>query len=146
LDASTNAKGAAVTDLYLIAHKVRGEPAFDIAQHMTCPKCDGNGDDALYCSACDGVGHWWIIPTSGHRAYPYWACQLIMDKNQTIAGNELAANHPWISFQDDLAIPEMPSSLRDHYTAEREIATDLIKVLGLIHKPLAPAAPIKRRF
>jgi hypothetical protein len=42
-------------NLYLIAHKVRGEPAFDIAVKMEMAD-----------------GDWWIIPTSGHRAYPYW--------------------------------------------------------------------------
>jgi hypothetical protein len=35
---------------HLILHKVRGEPAFDVATQLD------NG--------------WWIIPTSGHRAYP----------------------------------------------------------------------------
>jgi len=42
-------------NLYLIAHKVRGEAAFDIAIKMPMPDSD-----------------WWIIPTSGHRAYPFW--------------------------------------------------------------------------
>jgi hypothetical protein len=46
-----------MSDLYLIAHKVRGEPAYDVAVRMEMPN-----------------GPWWIIPTSGHRAYPYnWA-------------------------------------------------------------------------
>lgn len=40
---------------YLIAHKVRGERALDIAIKMEMAD-----------------GPWWIIPTSGHRAYPYW--------------------------------------------------------------------------
>ena len=41
---------------YLILHKVRGEPAFDIAIKMEVEEL---GEE------------WWIIPTSGHRAYPY---------------------------------------------------------------------------
>ena len=41
---------------YLILHKVRGEGAFDIAVKMEM----ANGELV------------WIIPTSGHRAYPYW--------------------------------------------------------------------------
>ena len=41
--------------LYLIAHKVRGELAFDIAHQLTIGDEEG-----------------WIIPTSGHRAHPYW--------------------------------------------------------------------------
>jgi hypothetical protein len=42
-----------MSELYLILHKVRGEPALDIAQNI--------GDE---------TGDLWIIPTSGHRAYP----------------------------------------------------------------------------
>lgn len=45
---------------YLILHKVRGEPAFDIAERV--------GEDS--------DGEIWIIPTSGHRAYPYEAMKL----------------------------------------------------------------------
>ncbi len=43
-----------MSELYLILHKVRGQPAFDIAYLIA--------DDL------------WIIPTSGHRAHPkrYW--------------------------------------------------------------------------
>jgi len=40
---------------HLILHKVRGEPAFDIAEKLMIGDEEG-----------------WIIPTSGHRAYPYW--------------------------------------------------------------------------
>jgi hypothetical protein len=42
---------------YLIQHKVRGEHAFDVAVKM---------------EMADGT-EWWIIPTSGHRAYPYFS-------------------------------------------------------------------------
>jgi hypothetical protein len=41
---------------HLIAHKVRGEPAFDIAHQITA----ASGEEM------------WICSTSGHRAYPYW--------------------------------------------------------------------------
>jgi hypothetical protein len=40
---------------HLILHKVRGEPAFDVAIKLMIGSEEG-----------------WIIPTSGHRAYPYW--------------------------------------------------------------------------
>jgi hypothetical protein len=43
-----------MNDLYLILHKVRGEPAVDVAAR-------------IYLSGGDCI--WWI-PTSGHRAYP----------------------------------------------------------------------------
>lgn len=65
--------------LFLIAHKVRDERALDIAVKM--PMADGD---------------WWIIPTSGHRAYPYWTCQL----------SDLFA-------YENIGPP--PTGLRDHY-------------------------------
>jgi hypothetical protein len=40
--------------LYLIAHKVRGQLAFDVAVRV----------------ALSGGEEIWMIPTSGHRAYP----------------------------------------------------------------------------
>lgn len=115
-----------MTELYLIAHKVRGEPAFDIAITMTCPVCDGT---TVHCEQCDGQGEWWIIPTSGHRAFPYWSYML-----------ERCLN---VMFLVDQPPTQMPPDLRDHYAVEREVARSLVDVLGLIHKPLAP---IKRRF
>lgn len=132
-----------MTNLYLIAHKVRGEPAFDIAEHMTCPKCEGATDEPAnadwehqyHCDACDDQGHWWIIPTSGHRAFPYWHEALI--KTYVL---DLDAAY-WNCVLK--LPPDMPPDLRDHYTSEREVARSLVDVLGLIHKPLAP---IKRRF
>jgi hypothetical protein len=72
-----------VTERYLIAHKVRGEPAFDIAINI--------GDE-------EG-GDLWIIPTSGHRAYPYWYKSL----------SEVTTN---LHFTD---IPPLPLALPDHY-------------------------------
>lgn len=41
--------------MFIIAHKVRGELAFDVAIQMHVPALNET---------------WWIIPTSGHRAYP----------------------------------------------------------------------------
>lgn len=58
---------------FLILHKVRGESAFDIAEQIPCGICGGIGGDyqGLLCDECNALGYWWIIPTSGHRAYPY---------------------------------------------------------------------------
>ena len=55
-----------MSELFLIAHKVRGEPAFDVATQTKCPECSAQG-----CIECDDLGYWWVVPTSGHRAYPY---------------------------------------------------------------------------
>jgi hypothetical protein len=65
--------------LYLIAHKVRGDPALDVA-----------------CKMEMSDGPWWIIPTSGHRAYPYWSAPLV----DTITH-----------------VPLMPNDWPDHYPA-----------------------------
>lgn len=56
--------------LFLIAHKVRGEPAFDVATRIECAECNGNTPESGHCAECDDFGYWWIVPTSGHRAYP----------------------------------------------------------------------------
>lgn len=66
-----------MADLYLIAHCVRGEAAFDVATKMQCPHCTGRDlSDAHGCFDCEEKGFWWIIPTSGHRAWPYWTTDL----------------------------------------------------------------------
>lgn len=116
-------------DLYLIAHKVRGEPAFDVAIHMCCPTCEGTSD---HCSQCDGAGHWWIIPTSGHRAFPWWHADL--------AGLHYASrrNPKVYPIEFDALIEEMPPSIRDHYTTEREATKSLVDMLGLKPKKLPP--------
>lgn len=83
---------------YLIAHKVRGEPAFDIAIKLQFGEEEG-----------------WLIPTSGHRAYPYWWLPL---------------TH--IPFE----LPDLPPDLPDHYRTEaapkgQGRVTDLLGALGL---------------
>jgi len=66
-------------DLYLVAHKVRGEGTIDTALKVQIGSEEG-----------------WIIPTSGHRAYPWW----------------------WMPLSDLFAyqnVGEPPPGLRDHY-------------------------------
>jgi len=71
-----------MAETYLIAHRVRGERAFDVAE------LDERG--------------WWIIPTSGHRAYPFWHYRLA----------DLFA-------YDNVGQP--PDDLRDHYAASEQL-------------------------
>lgn len=104
--------------LYLIAHSVRGQPAFDIAIQMPM-------DDEI----------WWIIPTSGHRAYPYWTRTLAMFM---FAADELDP------------LPLMPPDWPDHYWAKGQVSDldqpkpelSLASALGLVQ----PREPIKRRI
>jgi len=67
--------------MYLILHKVRGEPAFDVAEPIQIGDEEG-----------------WIIPTSGHRAYPYWKIPL-----GEIVQNDIYQN------------PAVPDGWPDHY-------------------------------
>lgn len=97
-----------MTDLFLIAHLVRGEPAFDIASQI--------GEDTS--------GPIWIIPTSGHRAYPYEFIQL---------------NNVSKLWLDELSSP--PPNHPDHYPTSTSTITD---ISALFTKPKLPA--ITRRI
>jgi hypothetical protein len=122
-------------ELYLIAHKVRGEPAFDIAERMTCAVCgqDEIAEDNAHperwgctpgpgCQECNGLGYWWIIPTSGWRAYPWWNARLI-DIDDTYE----------LDFVNSIlkSPGPMPPDLRDHYqvTAEPKRTIDVSALL-----------------
>lgn len=123
--------------LYLIAHKVRGEPAFDVAIRMECPICHGVGGykgtpeyEGPSCTQCEGDGYWWIIPTSGHRAYPYWSERLEY---------LVTANHDNGFCHFDY-IPEMSPSLPDHYAANDRALPEPSRVQSL-KALVAPALP-----
>lgn len=88
-------------DLYIIAHKVRGERAFDVAIPLV--------------TESDEI--WWIIPTSGHRAYPYWHAPL----------DGLGRGSDYGFYLNYVGDP--PADLRDHYAAN-----DILK------RPAAKAA------
>lgn len=75
-----------MSDLYLIAHLVRGQPAFDIAEEI---------EPDL-----------WIIPTSGHRAYPYWSIELDLLGIITASG---------MSIQECYSMSPIPPNHPDHY-------------------------------
>jgi hypothetical protein len=129
-----------MAELYLILHKVRGEPAFDIAikENMGTPS---------------DPGPWWGIPTSGHRAYPlrYWKLEELTDVS------DWPHNHPY----DYVAYDEIPQdeweALRDHYIASEplmrrgkfiEVAEGLGSTIRSILAGaglIKPPKPIKRR-
>ncbi len=95
-----------MADLYLILHKVRGEPAYDVAQRIQIGDEEG-----------------WIIPTSGHRAYPYgWEP---LSKTCTV----------W---------PTMPNDWPDHYTINPQPKAILTNVSSLLAS-IGLSAPIKKR-
>ena len=120
-----------MAESYLIAHCVRGEAAFDVATQMECPHCNGHGDlniaDATFipCFDCDSLGFWWIIPTSGHRAYPYWSDPL-----------------QW--YLDEMcSVPEMPPAWPDHYKVN---AAPKLDITSLFKATQPPQARIARRL
>jgi hypothetical protein len=96
--------------IYLIAHKVRGEPAFDIGIRSECPECRSAG-----CHECTD-GYWWIIPTSGHRAYPYWHYPL---------GDLFAYKN----------VGDPPEGLRDHYRKPALCGLSLNEIIACIGEP-----------
>jgi hypothetical protein len=96
-----------MTQPYLIAHKVHGAPAFDVAIRIDCPECT-----ALGCAECNGLGYWFIVPTSGHRAYPWWDQPL---ETPIIGG--------------------MPAGLPDHYSAAPAPAAARPAFLQALLKP-----------
>lgn len=122
---------------YLIAHKVRGAPAFDIAERVICSVCQGTClkqvgiEEGFECNNCD-VGYIWIIPTSGHRAYPYrhWHMDDLYD------GSDMDMPQP----QYVLDNVDPPDSLPDHYAAGPAprgtgLLTNLAERLGLVTRP-----------
>ena len=78
---------------YLILHKVRGEPALDVAIKMQV-----------------GNDFWWIIPTSGHRAYPgyWWNLEDLRDVSDINANG-------WHDCPNDFLDKALPADLPDHY-------------------------------
>lgn len=126
--------------LYLLAHVVRGEPAFDIGEQMRCPMC-ALDEQGAECVECDSTGYWWIIPTSGHRAYPYWNINL--DSLMHDTSGSISEIDPIRTLGE---VPPMPPSWPDHYqhraapaSAPRPSLTSLLNLT----RPSLP--PITRR-
>ena len=122
-----------MSEPFLILHRVRGEPAFDIAERH-----DDMG------SASD-PGPWWIIPTSGHRAYPYdqWPLTNLADVSY---GPKQHKPYDWIMY-DMTNLADNWNSWPDHYppksspSTPRKAISSLLATLGLAPK----AVEIKRR-
>jgi|SRR6266478_5267164 len=106
-----------MSELFLIAHSVRGEAAFDVAVQMECPHCRGTSATLpIGCFECDSLGYWWIIPTSGHRAYPY-ACQ------------------PWHAMDIGPGFDKpMPPNWPDHYKTKAAPTVDIMSLFKAQHK------------
>lgn len=127
-----------MSEPYLIAHLVRGTAAFDIATQMPCPECHSIG-----CPECDELGYWWMIPTSGHRAYPYWSQSL---KSAYFDCDAVELSYNGFTWTDITDVPNPPAGTPDHYPHSASPVAPrgaLALALGLALRPAS--APIKRR-
>jgi hypothetical protein len=108
-------------ELFLILHKVRGEPAYDIAQRM-----DVEQDDEP----------WYLIPTSGHRAYPYakWPLEQAY-KDVAGVADRLGDDTNWPDWPDHYEVNAAPG--KGKFTGGA-----LLERLGL----RKPSKPFKRRW
>lgn len=129
------------SESFLIAHKVRGEAVFDVAIKMTCPICGPRQPDITKehngwpsCTECESEGFWWIIPTSGHRARPFWHIELF--KLQWATPN----SESWTRVLENAIpdnVPSMPEGWPDHYPTRvsspvsAASGEDLLKELNL---------------
>lgn len=100
-----------MTEPYLILHKVRGEPAFDIAVKLTA----NPGELGHSFPERADPEEIWIIPTSGHRAYPYASAPLT-DLHFVYEGGIIN------TIKDMLAVPP-PEDCPDHYNATNDLLT-----------------------
>ena len=135
-------------NLYLILHKVRGEPAFDIAQRYCLGSCANPNCGLRRGDKC--LAHeedWWIIPTSGHSAYPidYWLIEDLAD----------VSDHPHDTPADQINYDEIDekvfAEVQDHYQLIHEqkpiregtkmITQALLQRIGLMKE----AKPFQRR-
>lgn len=124
---------------FLILHKVRGEPAFDIARQVNCAHCLSPDCDCLWhqglnikpCPACDGQGYWWIIPTSGHRAFPYitWPLVFPLDIGPLCEPSDIIQGKgDWLDWPDHYSYEAAPRSGRD--------LSGILSIIGLGAKPI----------
>lgn len=122
---------------YLIAHKVRGEVAYDVAEKLECSLCHGQG-----CFECDDQGYWWVTSTYGHRAYPFWYRDLWELKEQD--GDDHYCIMP--------VVPDMPADLPEHFpvsaskpskTSTKEAGLNLLGLLGIKPSTSATTTPTK---
>lgn len=121
-----------MSELYLILHKVRGKPAFDIAE-----LCEEMGTDI-------DPGPWWIIPTSGHRAYPFRQWRLDDLADESDINNYGYHPVPW--FKQD----ELPDDWPDHcqYDLDRTPPSPIVNgdVASALANLIKPKEPMKRRM
>lgn len=119
---------------YLIAHIVRGQPAFDIAERMECPECHPGYDlpATHFCDECDNLGYWWILSTCGYRARPWKFYKLNSQGLNQFISEPLECPQGW---------PDLFAINNKSHKPIPEQGNDLLQKLGLLKK----SEPIRRR-
>lgn len=112
-----------MSEPHLILHRVRGEPAYDIAIKLVVLDEE-----------------WWIIPTSGHRAYPHSTIPL-STLRIAIGPSEFGpAEYLSIDFATVL-----PADWPDHYTVNPAKGSgEKLNIAALVNNLSAPLKD--RRF
>lgn len=109
---------------YLILHKVRGEPAFDVAHELE--------PDV------------WIVSTSGHRAYPVrtWQLDELVDASDI---NQNGGHNRPTDYEDDQGL----TNAQDHYDvlpqAQKKGLDQLLKTMGIAKQVEQPTNGVKMR-
>lgn len=114
---------------FLILHKVRGEPAFDIAI-----ECEDMGTET-------DPGPWWIVPTSGHRAYPLEVHPLNTFNFTTLSLDEanVIYHEAWIN------LPDHCQHSIDRTASVDKTPIQSLDVANALANLIKPQAPLVRR-
>jgi hypothetical protein len=102
-------------ELYLILHKVRGEPAFDIAHQIEI-----EGEEC------------WIIGTSGHRAYPSWYISLNELMPITFIDDDTCEYHYTVGQALIHGKLKVPDDWPDHYSVNKSQPEEKLEARSLL--------------
>lgn len=104
-------------DLFLIAHKVCNEPAFDIAHRLPIGEEEG-----------------WIVTTSGHRAYPYayWKLEDLADVSDYPHQRPLEAGNAVFDSGNAFDLPDHYQTVAEKGRGSGTNGRDLLERIGLV--------------
>lgn len=110
--------------LYLIAHRVRGLPAFDIAVR--------DGED-------------WVMPTTGCKVYPHWFSPLAEELGTNAMDRAAIIPDDWQDYQKHNLVdwPDDYGEFLDYKRTRTGQGSALLSALGFQAKL---QEPLKRRF
>jgi hypothetical protein len=122
--------------IHLILHKVRGQPAFDVAERCGMCKEPCQPQCGLWPKCQDE--EWWIIPTSGHKAYPVQTWPI--DSVEYLGQIHVGINGAFIG-----SMSTIPHNWPDHYSAKAAPKEAITFDIGSVLSGLMPKGKFKRR-